>query len=105
MLYQVVAVVPPDRNLWDNVCVYMSCCSMGIAILEDRAADEFNPNVALEYGFIRALNKPTLLLADKGFRNLRADIVGTLREEFDLFDIEDSVPSAIQRWLRDLGYR
>jgi hypothetical protein len=25
-------------------------------------------------------NKPVLLLADTGFRNLRADIIGTLRE-------------------------
>jgi nucleoside 2-deoxyribosyltransferase len=79
----------------------MLCCSRGIAILEDRVADEFNPNVAIEYGFMRALNKPALLLADKAFRNLRADIVGTLRETFDLTDIEATIPLAIERWLRD----
>lgn len=94
-------VYMPDRNLWNNVCVYMLCCSRGIAILEDRVADEFNPNVAIEYGFMRALNKPALLLADKAFRNLRADIVGTLRETFDLTDIEATIPLAIERWLRD----
>ncbi|GGM73901.1 hypothetical protein GCM10007977_089340 [Dactylosporangium sucinum] len=92
----------PDRNLWNNVCVYMLCCGKGVAILEDRAADEFNPNVALEYGFMRALNRPTLLLADKGFRNLRADIIGTLREQFDLLDIENTVPEALERWLAGL---
>jgi len=91
----------PDRNLWNNVCVYMLCCSSGIAILEDRVADEFNPNVAIEYGFMRALNKPTLLLADRAFRNLRADIIGTLRETFDLTDIEATIPTAVERWLRD----
>ena len=94
-------VYMPDRNLWNNVCVYMLCCSRGVAILEDRAANEFNPNVALEYGFMRALNKPTLLLADNAFSNLRADILGTLRETFDLTDIEATVPVAIKRWLRD----
>jgi nucleoside 2-deoxyribosyltransferase len=77
------------------------CCARGIAVLEDRAANEFNPNVAIEYGFMRALNKPALLLADVAFRNLRADIVGTLRETFDLTDIENTVPSAIERWLKD----
>jgi hypothetical protein len=92
----------PDRNLWNNVCVYMLCCQKGIAVLEDRAADEFNPNVALEYGFMRALNRPTLLLADSGFRNLRADIIGTLRETFDLLDIEATVQPAIERWLSDM---
>ncbi len=92
-----------DRNLWNNVCVYMICCSKGIAILEDRGVDEFNPNVGIEYGFMRALNKQTVLLADVGFRNLRADIIGTLRGQFDLLDIEGSIPPAIDRWLNDLG--
>lgn len=96
-------VYASDRNLWDNVCLYMLCCSKGVAILEDRGRDEFNPNVALEYGFMRALNKPTLLLVDRAFRNLRADVIGTLREEFDLLDIAATVPSAMERWLRDLG--
>jgi len=91
-----------DRNLWNNVCVYMHCSKYGIAILEDRISDEFNPNVALEYGFMRALNKPTLLLADIGFRNLRADVIGTLRETFDITDIENSLNAPIERWLREL---
>lgn len=93
----------PDRNLWNNVCVYMICCKYGIAILEDRIKDEFNPNVALEYGFMRALNKPVLLLADTGFRNLRADIIGTLRETFDITDIDGTIHPPIQKWLRDLN--
>ena len=91
-----------DRNLWNNVCVYMIGCKYGIAILEDRIADEFNPNVALEYGFMRALNKQSLLLADVGFRNLRADIIGTLRESFDITDIESTIKFSIEKWLKEL---
>ena len=91
-----------DRNLWNNVCVYMICCKYGIAILEDRVADEFNPNVAIEYGFMRALNKPALLLADEGFRNLRADIIGTLREQFDITDIKGTIRKPIEKWLKEL---
>ena len=91
-----------DRNLWNNVCVYIICCKYGIAILEDRVADEFNPNVAIEYGFMRALNKPTLLLADIGFRNLRADIIGTLREHFDITDIKGTIRKPIEKWLKEL---
>ncbi len=92
-----------DRNIWNNVCVYMCCCKYGIAILEDRLSDEFNPNVAIEYGFMRALNKPTLLLADIGFRNLRADVVGTLREQFDITDIGRSIEQPIKTWISELG--
>lgn len=91
-----------DRNLWNNVCVYMICSRHGIAILEDRIRDEFNPNVAIEYGFMRALNKPALLLADIGFRNLRADIIGTLRESFDITDIRNTIRTPIEIWLREL---
>jgi hypothetical protein len=92
-----------DRNLWNNVCVYMLCCTYGVAILEDRIKDEFNPNVAIEYGFMRALNKPVLLLADVGFRNPRADIVGTLRETFDITDIERTMTPSLETWLREHG--
>lgn len=92
-----------DRNLWNNVCVYMNCCKFGVAILEDRIANEFNPNVALEYGYMRALNKPVLLLADIGFRNLRADIIGTLREEFDITDISGTIDEPISRWVNELN--
>ena len=93
---------PGDRNLWDNVCTYMIGCKYGIALLEDIIADEFNPNVALEYGFMRALGKPTLLLKERRFK-ARADILGTLWEEFDILDIETSITSAVSRWLRDVG--
>lgn len=92
---------PNDRNLWDNVCTYMVCCKFGIAILENIIQDEFNPNVALEYGFMRALGKPTLLLKEKRF-NARADILGTLWEEFDILDIENTISPAIQKWCNDI---
>jgi hypothetical protein len=94
---------PEDEDLWDNVCVHMLCCRYGVAVLEDRVKDEFNPNVALEYGFMRALNKRVLLLGDVGFRNLRADIIGTVRKEFDLTDIPGTLTPAIEQWVHDLG--
>jgi hypothetical protein len=93
---------PNDRNLWDNVCTYMLCCKYGVAVLEDIVADEFNPNVALEYGFMRALGKPTLLLKERRFK-ARADILGTVWHEFDVLDVERTVPEALNKWADDLG--
>lgn len=93
---------PSDRNLWDNVCTYMLCCKYGVAILEDIIVQEFNPNVALEYGFMRALGKPTLLLKEQRF-DPRADILGTLWQNFDILDIETTVSNAINKWLDDVG--
>ena len=94
---------PIDRSLWDNTCVYMIGCKYGIAVLEDRIRDEFNPNVALEYGFMRALNKPVLMLADRGFRNLRADVIGTLYAQFDIADIAGSIRAPVERWFADIA--
>jgi hypothetical protein len=51
---------------------------------------------------MRALGKPTLLLKEKRFRP-RADILGTVWEEFDILDIEKTVYRAIDRWLCDLN--
>lgn len=93
---------PNDRNFWDNVCTYMFGCKLGVAVLEDILQDEFNPNVALELGFMRALGKPTLLLKERRFKP-RADILGTLWEEFYILDIGGTVPSAVDRWLDDVG--
>jgi hypothetical protein len=52
---------------------------------------------------VRALNKPALLLVDVGFRNLKADIIGTLREEFDL-RMSETIPRALARWTRDIAW-
>lgn len=92
---------PDDRNLWDNVCTYMLGCKFGIAVLESVIVEEFNPNVALEYGFMRGLGKPTLLLKEERFRP-RADLLGTLWESFDILKLETSIPQAINRWISDL---
>ena len=80
----------------------MQCCSLGIAVLEDIIVEEFNPNVALEYGFMLGLGKPTLLLKERRFRP-RADILGTLWEESDILRLDETVPKAICRWLDDVG--
>jgi hypothetical protein len=91
-------VVASDDQLWTNVCVYMLCCASGVAVLEDRLKDELNPNVALEYGFMRALDKPVLLLKDKGFRNTRADILGAVHSVFDITDLANTLQPAIGTW-------
>jgi len=90
-----------DRNLWDNVCTYMICCKYGVAVLEDIIQEEFNPNVALEYGFMRGLGKHTLLLKEKRFHP-RADILGTLYSEFDMLNINTTIDNAINQWVKEM---
>jgi hypothetical protein len=91
-----------SRQIWDNLITYMHGCRYGIAVLEQETADDFNPNVALEYGFMRALGKNVLLLKEKRFRKIRADILGTIWMEFDVAALEGSVRRAIDQWVKDI---
>jgi hypothetical protein len=90
-----------DRDMWDNVCVYMLCCKQGIALLENYSRQEYNPNVAIEYGFMRALNKRVLLLRDRQFPRDRADIAGKEMLSFDIND-RNSVRVSVIAWIKEL---
>lgn len=93
-----------DNNL-DKVSEFFEgldlCCKQGIAILENYSKQEYNPNVAIEYGFMRALNKPVLLLRDQGFPRDRADIAGKEMLSFDIKDVQ-TIHEPVEKWLNEL---
>jgi hypothetical protein len=94
-------------QLWENICVYMLGSRYGVAALEDRVAEELNPNVALEYGFMKSLNRHVALFRDVQFRHDRADLTGKLSKPFEI-DNEgklksESLAKAVQDWLLDIG--
>lgn len=94
-------------QLWENICIYMLGSRYGLAVLEDRVASELNPNVALEYGFMKALNRQTALLRDIGFKHDRADLTGKLSLPFEIGEGKrlnrKSLSRSVQAWLADLG--
>jgi hypothetical protein len=90
-----------DRDLWNNVCVYMICSKYGIAILENHSGQEYNPNVAIEYGFMRALDKPVLLLADSNYPRERADVSGKERVPFNI-ETPSTVRPSINTWVKEI---
>jgi nucleoside 2-deoxyribosyltransferase len=92
---------PRDRQLWSNLCTFMLGCSKGIAILEDKVKPDFNPNVGIEYGFMRALNKPVLVLAEKDFQRISADLSGIIRQRFDLKN-PVTLKKPIEEWLSEV---
>lgn len=93
-------------QLWENVCVHMFGSKYGMAILEDHVASELNPNVTLEYGFMKALNRTGGLFRAEDFRHDRADLTGKLSKSFSI-DASDklnetSLKNAIHDWLSGL---
>lgn len=66
-------------------------------------ADDFNPNVSLEVGYMFALKKPVCLLKDKTLKTLHTALVGKLYRVFDPQDPASSVPPVLTQWLEDKG--
>lgn len=90
-------------DLFPNVMTYLYGCGFGIAVFERIEAEEFNPNVSLEVGYMFALKKPVCLLKDKTLKTLHTDLVGKLYKPFDPQDPIKTIPDEITQWLSDKG--
>jgi hypothetical protein len=103
-----IAVVRADDkqyhdDLFPNVLTYVYGCGFGIAVFERIESEEFNPNVALEVGYMFAIKKHICLLKDKTLRTLQADLVGKLYRVFDPLDAVGTIPKELSQWLADKG--
>jgi hypothetical protein len=87
------------RHLWDNVELYMLGCRRGIAIVQDKAKRELNPNVAIEWGWMLGLNRGVLYLVEKDFKRERADWTGMIKYEFDWNNPEPDIATAVRKFL------
>jgi|GEM_PF-957775 hypothetical protein len=85
--------------LWANVELYLLGCSSGIAIVEDRYRPELNPNVAMEWGWMRGMGRRVLFLREKSFHNDRADWSGLVTYDFDWMNPKLGVEAAIKKFL------
>lgn len=88
-------------SLLTNVLTYSHGCGMGVAIFERIESNSFNPNVALEVGYMLALKKPVCLLKEETLQHLHTDLLGRLYQEFNIQDVEGSIARALSGWLRN----
>jgi hypothetical protein len=99
-------VYPQDSDLWTNICVYMMGCKYGVCVFEEIDEREFNPNVPLEYGFMRAMSRHVLLLKDIRMPKMPTDMTGKLYRNFDTYNITATIHEQISQWAeRDLGLK
>lgn len=92
------------EDLFPNVQTYMYGCGFGIAVFERIESERFNPNVALEVGYMTALGKKVCLLKDKTLTQLHADLLGKLYEPFDTRNPEKTIGPRLNKWLEDRKY-
>ena len=99
-----VARVASDKDyhpmLWDNVELYLLGCQRGIAIVEDKYQPELNPNVAMEWGWMRGMGRNVLYLVERSFQHHRADWSGLIQETFDWANPDADIKAAVARWLK-----
>lgn len=91
-------------DLYYNVMTHIYGCKIGIAVFERIERDEFNPNVALEIGYLLALKKPVCILKDRTLSTLQTDLMGKLYKTFDSQEPSESISAALQQWLTDKGF-
>jgi hypothetical protein len=90
------------EELWDNVCTYMLGSRFGIAVIEEIEERSFNPNVAIETGFMLALQKRVLVLKDKRVPRMPADLIGRVYREFDSYRISETIERQVNNWIEEL---
>jgi hypothetical protein len=87
--------------LWDNVELYLLGCRRGIAIVEDKYLPELNPNVAMEWGWMRGMGRNVLYLVERGFNKHRADWGGLIECEFDWANPGRDIKTGVEAWLKN----
>jgi hypothetical protein len=78
----------------------MLACARGIAIVEDRFKPELNPNVAMEWGWMRAMQKPVLYQVETNVRILPVDVMGLIKSRFDWQNPQADIPQLVESDLR-----
>lgn len=108
LLYGLKATLAKDvalhEQLWDNVRFCMDHCCYGVVVFERILQPDYNPNVALELGYMLAKGIPCLILKDVSMPRLQTDIIGHLYTPFDSHSVRETVAPAIEGWLRRLGH-
>lgn len=88
-------------DLWDNVLTYIYGCSAAIAIFDQINYREFNPNVAIEVGFMQALGKPLLLLKDQAIAAMPTDVISKIYRPFNTYQATTTIPPQVNKWIAD----
>jgi nucleoside 2-deoxyribosyltransferase len=92
------------EDLYYNVLTYLHGCDFGIAVFEVIEDREYNPNVAFEVGYLKALNIPVCLLKEKTLERLHSDLIGKNYNEFDMNNCESSIEIQLNDWLFSCGF-
>lgn len=87
-------------SLWDNVELHLLGCTRGIAIVESKYRPELNPNIAMEWVWMRGMGRDVLYLVERAFNQKRADWGGLIEYSFAWDDPAADIVAAVHKWLK-----
>jgi protein-tyrosine-phosphatase len=91
--------------LWQNIQVSLLGSAYGVAVFMPDKHVQFNPNVAIESGFMMALDRPVLLLVSNSLQGVPADFSGLLYRTFNPYQLAETLTPAVGQWVeRDVSY-
>lgn len=101
--YDIVGIRADEQQfastIWENIKVYMDNADYGIAIAESVEDQYINSNVSVEIGYMLALKKKVCLLKEKSLDKLHSDFAGIIYNEFDIDDVEGTLPITLEKWM------
>lgn len=89
------------NDLWENVRVYLECCNVAVAVFDKNDQDNYNPNVAIEVGYMLSKGNKVCLLKDKKLPKLPSDLISKMYKEYDSDDVEGTLPEQLGLWISD----
>ena len=88
-------------DLWGNILTFMHGCAFGVAVVEQSNTRDYNPNVALEVGYMTALGKHVCILKEQSLPSVPTDLLHRLYIDYDHFNLPGALEERLPRWLRD----
>lgn len=92
------------HTLWNNVRFCMDHSRYAIIVFEKVLEPAYNPNIAVELGYMMGLKRPRLILKDQSTQVLPSDIISELYTEFNSYKVKETITVAIEQWLERLGH-
>lgn len=94
-----------NNDLWENVKVYLDCCNVAVAVFNKIGHEQdnpiYNPNVALEVGYMLAKGRKVCILKDNKLPKLPSDLISKMYKEYDSDNVETTLSKQLELWIRD----
>lgn len=88
-------------DLWENVKVYLDCCVAAVAFFEKKLCKSFNPNVALEVGYMLGRGKKVFIIKDGRIKDLPTDLKGKISCDYYRCGNNDTLVEQLEEWIQN----